>query len=383
MSSNRYRELTRDANSVYKQGRFREAALLNEQAYHLAQQSGSEREVFNSGTWAATCWGLGGEPLRSLGLLSDLLREISPEAAIQDICLARQRAFEVQRCYFPQLSALQQRLHALETLQSEQPQLPISDIHNTKALLYQHQGSWSAGLQQAESAWRQYSGAGYLKFLFAYKACINSLKLQQLSAAQDWCNALGETDKEQAHSRATWQEAQTQLALYRQQPVQAQHHADALEDIALSMQSSDFDFNIHFQGRTRLLQTPAADPQDSEYPCRRRFAQRYPGKPDVFDVYRRRLLLLDYRLACLRWALNISPVDDLWYTQAQDLTTAKLQVTAQSAQRRVFLARRAVKRVMKQAEYLDECFETKCWTDEVKAHEQRLEALVVVLRELT
>lgn len=385
MTTARYEELTDDAGEAYNQARYREAALLHEQARHLAQQQRLSREAFYSATWAAVSWDLTGDPLRSLNLLSELLREVPAEADVFDVWIARKRAFEVQRTYFPRLAALQQRLTELETLQREQPQLPPADVHDMYALLLQHQGQWAENLRHCESAWNLDDGkSGFAKYLFAYKALLANLYLNNPTAARDWCTALGETETHIAGSRASWQEAQAQLALYRQQPQQAAQHAAALEELCAGIDDVETAHkNLVIQIRTRLLQTPPDDPQAPNHPARRRFVRRIAGKPVVFDVYNRRLLLLDYRLACVRRALGVAAVDDLWYTRPHDLSQAALRMTPREAQRRVFLARRAVKRALGWAEYLDGCFETLRWTQEVAQHAQRLEELAGVLRGVT
>ncbi|MCP4702872.1 MAG: hypothetical protein GY862_39330 [Gammaproteobacteria bacterium] len=382
MTATRYRQLTNDAESAYNQARFREAALLREQARHLAQQQRLPREAFSSGTWAAISWSMAGEPLRSLNLFSDLLREVPVEADAYDVWIARGNVFEVQRCWFPRLATLRQGLTELERLLREQPQLPPADVHIMHAVLLERRGHWAESLRHCESGWNLYNGSGFRKYLFAYSALIANLHQSKPEAAQDWCAALGETETHLPDSRAAWQDAQVQLALYRQQPQQAAQHAAELEELCVAMQINEANWEIGIPVRTRLLQTPPGDPQAADHPARRRFARRIPGKPEVFDVYKRRLLLLDYRLACLRWALGIAPVDDLWHTRPHDLSQPALCVSRREAQRRVFLARRAVSRAMVQAEYLDQCFETQRWTREIQAHAQRLEELARLLRQL-
>jgi hypothetical protein len=65
------------------------------------------------------------------------------------------------------------------------------------------------------------------------------------------------------------------------------------------------------------LQTPSGI--KPRHPARYRLAQRLHGKPDVYMVYDRRMLLVDYRLAAVRYAVGMQPVDDFWYTRPQTL----------------------------------------------------------------
>ena len=79
-----------------------------------------------------------------------------------------------------------------------------------------------------------HSGSGFAKYPFAYKSLIANLHLNQPKAAQDWCAGLAETDTYFLDSRAYYQEAQAQLALYQQQPQQAVQHATTLAELCVA-----------------------------------------------------------------------------------------------------------------------------------------------------
>jgi len=97
-------------------------------------------------------------------------------------------------------------------------------------------------------------------------------------------------------------------------------------------------------------------------------------------VYERRLLLVDYRLAVVRYAVGIPPVDDLWYTRPQTLPDTMSRLDRDDFQKRVFHTRRALRRAMIYAEYLDGCWECSWRQEEIRGREERLNEIVGVVR---
>ena len=112
-------------------------------------------------------------------------------------------------------------------------------------------------------------------------------------------------------------------------------------------------------------------------PARFRLRQRFQGKPNVFVVYDRALLVADYRLACVRYCLGIPPVDDGWYQQGQQVPSRlPSDFQPQNFQKRVKVARRAFRLALKQATDLDGCFQCHWRQEEVQQRQTRLDELV-------
>jgi hypothetical protein len=136
--------------------------------------------------------------------------------------------------------------------------------------------------------------------------------------------------------------------------------------------------------RSLLLQRKLGDLMDPRHPARHPLTQRLHGKLSVDDVYARRLLLIDYRLAALRYALGIEPVEDYWYLRPQILPTPGQlgHLDQTDIQRRIFYTRRALRRAMYQAEYLDQCFECDWRKQEILGRKERLEEMVSLFESL-
>jgi hypothetical protein len=85
------------------------------------------------------------------------------------------------------------------------------------------------------------------------------------------------------------------------------------------------------------------------------------------------LVHLDYRLACLRYAVGILPAEDLYYTNSQQLPP---QLNISDRSRFAFLllkARTVARKVMRRAEKLDAMLNCSWRQQEVQSRIQRIE----------
>jgi hypothetical protein len=379
--ASRYKELYNDANSAYNNGRYQESALLLEQAQRLAQQQGTPAQAFKCGVWAAFSWELAGHPLRTLTLLADLLKAIPPSADPMDVWRAKKHVFEISRIYNPQLNTLQRKLAELKKMVEDNTHLPQADVHYSSAQLFQAQGQYHKALEQLELAWsKKVQGKGFFKSSFAFNAVIVNLHLGDFAAARRWCKLLGQTEKNLPISRVAWHEAQVYLALWEQNTVEAETQACMAEEQAEGLQRPEFQQKaMAIRVRTLLLTNPD-DPTTPRHPARYRLAQRLPGKPQVDMVYERRLVLVDYRLAAVRYAVGMQPVDDFWYTRPQTLPDTMPTLDRDDFQKREFHTRRALRRAMVHAEYLDGCWECSWRQAEIRGREARLDEIVRVVQ---
>lgn len=99
----------------------------------------------------------------------------------------------------------------------------------------------------------------------------------------------------------------------------------------------------------------------------------------IFEEYQSRLLRFDYRLACVRHAAGIDPVDDLWYTQPQRIALPLVIADRTDFQARVRCARRAAARAMLHARDLDERFECGWRQREIRGRIVRLEDILAAM----
>ncbi|WP_341734479.1 hypothetical protein [Microcoleus sp. EPA2] len=372
----RFQDIYDEAAELYKKDRRYDAAVTFEQARRIAKEYLMPAEAAEAGVWAAISWADAGNPIKAYSLLMEILSTAEDDLEPLDQWRAKKWASHISVYFFPELERMQQRLETLTQLQQEYSIFPIADVHELTGNLLEHQGQLQAALTEYELAWTTYDDLGYVKHEKANQAAWCNLRLGNLAAAQRWCDLLGETETESPSSRISWYTLQANLALYRGDYAKAEAHATTAEEKQEMVQrGAGGTFPIRV--RTLLLQPDLGDPAYPRHPARFRLRQPFRGKPDVFEIYNRALLVADYRLACVRYCLGVPPVDDDWYQQPQQLPThlpADFQLS--DFQRRIQLARRAIRRALKRAVYLDGCFQCHWRQAEVQQRQTRLDEIV-------
>ncbi len=374
-----YYGLCDDVQAAFAAGRCGEAAWLGEQACRLARQHDELEWAFNAGWFAAQNWYAAGHPLRALALLMEILADVPPETAPSDVFAARTRALEVRRCWLPARDTLQSSLVELDQMVAADPSLPASDVHKMRSDVLDASGQWPASRQQQELAWARFGNYGFYKYLFAEDGVRINLRLNDREAAGRWCQLLGETETHVPCSRVAWYGAQTMLALWDGRSVRAETATATMEDEAAGLQNPFWEQRATaMRVRSLLLEPAHGDPAAAHHPARQRLFRRLKGKPEVYMKHERRLLSADYRLACVRYAAGMAPVDDLWYQHPQRLPDGPPPDSADFRQR-VRLAIRAHDRAMTYSKYLDGCFDCDWREREIQDRQSRLEAIVATV----
>lgn len=383
-----YVALCHQAHAEYHVGHYRTAALLYEQSYHFASRHQLEQEAFSSGTLASGSWHMAGNPHRALLMLSQIFARnswSSPESLVWE---ARVRSFEISRCFHPQLTSLTTRLHELQAMLRENPAYPSSDVYRLEGLLLRAQGRHQQAIHALERAWVHYApGKGLSQYLIAWALVFSQLSIGRREEAASWTRRLGDLATDFSDSRAAWHEAQARLALWDRDVVALGNALASLDDCLAGNQQPIWQRKaLMLRIRWLLLQPEYRDPAHPNHLARRAFAQPISGFPEVWDVYDRRLLLVDYRLAALRYAIGLEPVEDLFHAEHPGLSSFSsissipgLDNTEIS--RRIEQVRRAIRRGRFQAEYLDHCFASDCRRQELDSRTTRLETLIAYWRD--
>jgi hypothetical protein len=168
------------------------------------------------------------------------------------------------------------------------------------------------------------------------------------------------------------------IALAAQEFAQAEDAAERAEDLAHIMQYPPLQMPVYMlRIRTLLLDPHGHDPAQRTHPARHRVATLLRQRTqNVFLMYDRRLLLLDYHLATLRYAAGLPPVEDLWTRAPPEvMPDVTLRLPAEIAPRAARV-RRALAGAQAQAAWLDERFECHWRQDEVATRRARLEAIL-------
>ena len=371
-------DLYNDAMAAYLQGRYQEAALVWQQAAAAALGLGLRAAWFRYMVWAAEATLHQGAPLASLGLLLTA-REQEPSDAPQfDAWSARTMQFAIVRQTRPVLSRLAALLDELRTWHASHT-VAAADPDFLQGELFLARGLWQTALASFEAGWAKHDGAGYVKYAYAAGAVALALKLQRPAVARDWLRALQACNEN--HADKDCEHARWQLALARLEGAHFTRLAPLLRtvtDHALAMQDNEWlDSARAATARVHLQDGAAGDPAGRYHPSRAALRQRPASRQDVHEVYANRLLLLDYRLACVRFAAGIAPVDDEYYAFAQQAAARATGEQVARIRQRLKKARAAAGWALAYAKYLDGLLECDWRQQEVAVRCERLDAIEV------
>jgi hypothetical protein len=119
------------------------------------------------------------------------------------------------------------------------------------------------------------------------------------------------------------------------------------------------------------------------HPARRVLTTRFRGAYEVCDRYERHLLLVDYQLASLRFALGLRPQED-YYGRGNSapvrLEGARSFDGADRA-KRFQAVEHAIHTARRYARYLDGCFESSWRLEELRERVRRLNAVYALGQE--
>ncbi|HYN25500.1 MAG TPA: hypothetical protein VES69_10705, partial [Pyrinomonadaceae bacterium] len=278
---------------------------------------------------------------------------------------------------------LTKHLNELEGLTTKDSALPQGDIPSMRGQLLYQQGRFDEALAQVELAWARYNDTGYFKSGFADEAIRYNLKLGQIQSAKHWSELLitqereSQSVMEKRECRLLKRHAQFLFALWDQRYAEADIQVKELEQELEGTQAIGW-WSIcrEFRIRSLLLQSRYGDPLLQSHPARALLTRRSEENKTVHYFYERFRLLIDYRLAALRFALGIEPADDYWYTRKQVLSI-KSKITGHSNfQDRIFRVRHSCEKALRQALYLDHCFQCDWRQNEIQRRIERLDEIV-------
>jgi hypothetical protein len=371
--------LRTEAGAAYECGLYREAADRYERACRIAQAEACNDLAFVIATDAAGIWHLAGQPLRGLSLVLEVLANIPANIAPHDIWMAKLRAFELMRCFRPDLPFLEACLSDLRVLAREHDMEVTADLLRLEALLCRARGQHAEALARFEQAWNHAGTCGLHPYLIVYGAIFSALGSMNLTAAHRWSELLSRMGEASLEVRAAWYESQARVGLYRNEPDLARAMVRDLEHLVAKTQQAIWQRRVvMLRVRSWLLSTTPEDPMSLSHPLWTVLTQHIDGTSEVFDEYDRVLTLVDVRVAALRFALKVQPVDDLFYSQPQRFMASKRAdfVPSDEVARRVEQFHWALKRAVPLATRLDAAFRCNWRKAELLEREARVEELV-------
>lgn len=209
-----------------------------------------------------------------------------------------------------------------------------------------------------------------------------NLQLGLRDAAARWCRLLGQTDQDRQEVRVNHAVMRARLARFDGDLAALEAAASDAMSLAVDIDVPDWKADALAEMlRCQLLQPAYGDPAGPAHPACALLRQRSSGRLMVQTVYEWRLLVFDYRLACLRFAADVPAVEDEWYRTPQDLGAVRPApgLTQAGLARRIDQARQAGRRALDYARYLDQCFACGWREDEVRGRLARLDAIAAAL----
>jgi hypothetical protein len=368
--------LAKEARQSYLEGRYAESALVYRRAAAAALDIGDRAAWFGHTSWAASATKNLGDLPSALALFL-AARQAEPEDAPQfEAWMARKDLIDITLATHPEVTRLESLFGDLRGYALTN-HVCRGDIPYLEAEFRRMKGEWSAALNGCETAWREHDGSGYLKSKTAYTAAQCALQLGQRSVCADWIEAMSGCDQEFRTTPAIRSEMALKLAVAEgrdphEVATKLRTYADAVVGIDEAVSVAAL---REVTARVHLLDSTNGDPAARRHPSRRELCRRCPRRYSVERRYGARVLLLDYRLACLRHAVGVPPVDDVYYTRFQRVPTHVVPSDAAVFARRLRKARAAAQWAMRYAEELDGMLRCNWRQQDVRARMTRIEQI--------
>ena len=127
--------------------------------------------------------------------------------------------------------------------------------------------------------------------------------------------------------------------------------------------------------RVNLLDRAAGDPAARHHPARQELRRRSVARHDVSLRYSARLMYLDYRLASLRYAAGVQPVDDFYHNHPETSTARLTPSDPVLFAERLGKARTATRWALTYAEKVDALLQCDWRKREVHARTNRIDEI--------
>ncbi len=368
--------LKEHAHEAYRQGRFEEAGMLLGQLCNDAKQAGNDKIAFQLGLSEVTCLKRAGKPLEALNRLLSMEAWEAPNH--ESLFSMREMTVDLLRLYNPDMTQLETRLAELESLAGNAHDGVVADLRFCEFEFLEDQGKHEKSLNAIELAWSE-RDAATMNHAHATAAagCLVNLHLNRRPQAEDWIKIMerdGET--ECLGYRADLANAKAELALFDGCAEDAFHYAQQQRQVA--MDYADL-IRVHEaiekQIRSRLIDATNGDPVDRTSGVVDVLRHDLSGKRSVQLQFTFSLLMLDIRLAAVRWAVGMQPAEDFWY-QSPQVVASDLRVAKDEMIRRIDKTKVALQRTGKIARQVDQIFDCDWRQEAVNSRRERLQEVV-------
>lgn len=377
----RARELFNDGMKSYKAGEFQVAAMCWAEAATAAAEGHDIVLQYEALVWQACALHEVGEITRALGrlLAAYEIEAENPGAPLRwfEQWLRRKTFVESLNVSARQVTEIRTALAEL-TAFSATHRAPPHDIPVLQGDNLNLQGRWAEALTQYETALAQCShDAGFAQYGFASSAVPCCLRLHLWSAAEDWIAAIRREDE--------WQNGFADMISLTQGMARfhlARARAEGYSRLrslfqAIEAVSASVDQLAEARRRARmalaLLDPHGGDPAHRGHPARRALSRLPDSRENVHEVFGYVSAILDYHLACLRFAANVSPVDDE-YHEAPPPPSLRI-ADEQDFLHRLKRARVALAAARRRARAIDSAFECDWRQQDIERRARAIDAI--------
>jgi hypothetical protein len=267
----------------------------------------------------------------------------------------------------------------LEECISNMAGLSTADLLHQKSRLHAARGAHALALEAAERSWAEYDGSGTNLHAGAIilRAVHAHLDTKDSVAAEAWLQVARRRARADSclNCEINAASAAVDVALARLAPV-GEMYSILAEHESLARRAASLPQTHHSAVRVQLLDPILGDPGKSSHPARNMLTGRKPGDDrSPSRGYAHALMVLDFRLAALRYSAQLDPAEDLYYRYVPALPQRIVPNNRAEFARRLEKARTAMKWVMRYAVRLDTMLECTMRQDEVTARGGRIESL--------
>ncbi|MEM1179814.1 MAG: hypothetical protein AAGM22_15815 [Acidobacteriota bacterium] len=364
--------LLTDAFRARRSGQNAEALLLFLSASKEAKKLGDSSAWFKATVWAAESAAYLDKKSQMMSLLLEARAGEPPDRGNKEAALLRMLFFDYWCDYAPSLNRLAEGIEELKLFAESQ-----ADVRYEEARILQLRGLYSEALGILEKSWYMSAvSSGYYRYAHARKACYCCLDLSDPAGASSWLRAirkLGQTSAPGLDVSIGFLELNLALLKGSELP-EIQRAYRSLQDAQARI---DPDISaLYFRVRIPLLDPAGFDPEDPTHPSRQALSARWAKGLSVHSLFSRRRVLIDFRLASLRFALGIDPVDDLYYSKSQVIPALVVPgVALDDVARRLRKARAAAGWAMLYAKKLDDWLECDWRQKEIGDRLNRIDEL--------
>jgi len=267
----------------------------------------------------------------------------------------------------------------------------ISDQFSSRRRIHSMRGEWTEARHFSEQAWSNFLKPYVVpdccsmlhKTVYALDVFADALVLEDREAAKQWLETAAKVLETHncRNCKRNYLRSRVEFALAVHEPIAAvRAELAAARDQDHTIEAAYY--TDYLSARVDLLDPDNGDPCASTHPARVEFCRRpSAGSLSVTERYGHATAVLDYRLAALRYATGLPPMDDYWPAPIGSSAPPPSPIVVQprydtvEVRRRLAKARHAANKAMRAAKTLDDMLECDWRQLAVKGRIERIEAI--------